>query len=68
MSKRKKKPLTYKDLVPVEGEESFLYCPSCGGHFSSHSADYWQENPDSIITHCQTPVIRLAPIVIYKEV
>ena len=66
------KKVTYKTLLKNHSTTSLLYCPCCGGEFSSNPSDYFYLQADDVMTcseDCEFEPLQLVKkVVSYKQV
>lgn len=45
------------DQLGSSGPRAFLYCTECQGDYSAHRGDYFQLDPDHVMTCCGQPML-----------
>ncbi len=54
--------------VWIEAEHPSLYCTECGEHTSANPGDYWEADPETVITCCGEPVRLVRRRVVLEDV
>lgn len=47
------------DQISQPRPRAFLYCTICGSETSAHRGDYFLAHPDTVLTCCDAPLIRV---------